>query len=76
MRDVSRMQAAAGERRLLTFTIEADVGFRSPADVEAFTTALADAVADASPTASTTPTAGATASSPAATPHPPPRRQP
>ena len=39
------MQAAAGERRLLTFTIEADVGFHSPADVEAFTTALADAVA-------------------------------
>ena len=45
----ARMQAAAGERRLLTFTIEADVGFRSPADVEAFTTALADAVADGRP---------------------------
>ena len=45
VRDVSRMQAAAGDRRLLTFTIEADVGFRAPADVEAFTTALADAVA-------------------------------
>jgi DNA-binding transcriptional ArsR family regulator len=45
VRDVTRMQAAAGERRLLTFTIEADVGFHSPADVEAFTVALADAVA-------------------------------
>lgn len=45
VRDVTRMQAAAGDRRLLTFTIEADVGFRSPADVQAFTTALADAVA-------------------------------
>jgi len=45
VRDVSRMQAAAGDRRLLTFTIEADVGFRSPADVEAFTTELADAIA-------------------------------
>jgi DNA-binding transcriptional ArsR family regulator len=45
VRDVSRMQAAAGDRRLLTFTIEADIGLRSPADVEAFTAALADAVA-------------------------------
>ena len=45
VRDVTRMQAAAGDRRLLTFTIETDVGFRSPVDVEAFTTALADAVA-------------------------------
>ena len=45
VRDVSRMQAAAGERRLLTFTIEADIGLGAPADVEAFTTALADAVA-------------------------------
>jgi len=45
VRDVTRMQAAAGERRLLTFTIEADVGFAGPADVEAFTTELADAVA-------------------------------
>ena len=45
VRDVTRMHAAAGDRRLLTFTIEADIGFRRPADVEAFTTALADAVA-------------------------------
>ena len=44
VRDVSRMQAAAGDRRLLTFTIEADIGLHSPADVEAFTTELADAV--------------------------------
>ena len=29
VRDVSRMQAAAGERRLLTFTIEADIGLRA-----------------------------------------------
>lgn len=47
VRDVARMQAAADQAgtRLLTFTIEADVGFREPGDVEAFTTALADAVA-------------------------------
>ena len=47
MRDVVRMQAAADRAgtRLLTFTIEADIGFRQPGDVEAFTTALADAVA-------------------------------
>ena len=47
VRDVVRMQGAAdgAGTRLLTFTIEADIGFRQPGDVEAFTTALADAVA-------------------------------
>jgi DNA-binding transcriptional ArsR family regulator len=46
VRQVSRMQAAAGARgeRLLTFTIEAAVGFDRPADLEAFTDALAEAV--------------------------------
>ncbi len=46
VRDVSRMRsAAAGEgSRLLTFTIEADVGFARPADIEHFATRLSDAV--------------------------------
>ena len=47
VRDVARMQAAADAAgtRLMTFTIEADIGFGEPGDVEAFTIALADAVA-------------------------------
>ena len=38
VREVTRMQAAAAEEgtRLLTFTIEADIGFAAPQDVEAF----------------------------------------
>lgn len=38
VREVTRMQAAAAEEgtRLLTFTIEADIGFTAPQDVEAF----------------------------------------
>lgn len=46
VRDVTRMQAAAAARgeRLLTFTIEAEVSFGQPADLEAFTDALAEAV--------------------------------
>ena len=45
--DVARMQSAAERAgtRLLTFTIETEVGFAEPADVHEFTTALADAVA-------------------------------
>ena len=41
------MQSAAERAgtRLLTFTIETEVGFAEPADVHEFTTALADAVA-------------------------------
>jgi hypothetical protein len=35
------------EKRLLTFTIEAEVGFAQPADVHRFTDALARAVAAA-----------------------------
>lgn len=46
--EVGRMRAEA-ERdgaRLLTVTVEADVGFASPAEYDAFTRRLADAVAD------------------------------
>ena len=47
VRDVARMQAAAErtDRRLLTFTVETEVRFAAPADVERFTTAVAGAVA-------------------------------
>lgn len=46
VRDVSRMQEAAARagERLLTFTIEADVSFAQPGDVERFSDALAEAV--------------------------------
>ena len=46
IRDVTRMRAEAdrSEKRLLTFTIEADVGFARPADVESFTEQLAQSV--------------------------------
>jgi DNA-binding transcriptional ArsR family regulator len=48
VRDVVRMQAAAQAEgtRLLTFTIEADVRFAAPADVERFCERLAELVAD------------------------------
>ena len=48
VRSVSRLQAgaSAADRRLLTFTVEADIIFGQPADVHAFTDALAEAVAD------------------------------
>jgi DNA-binding transcriptional ArsR family regulator len=48
VRDVVRMQSAARRdgTRLLTFTIEAEVGFAEPADVERFCTRLADFVAE------------------------------
>jgi hypothetical protein len=47
VRDVVRMQAAAEAEgtRLLTFTIEADVRFAAPADVERFCERLAALVA-------------------------------
>ena len=47
VREVSRMRAAAADEgsRLLTFTIEADVGFARPADLDAFAARLSDAVA-------------------------------
>lgn len=47
VRDVSRLQSGAEQsgKRLLTFTIEADVSFADPADVHAFTNELAEAVA-------------------------------
>lgn len=48
VREVTRMRAGAeGEgKRLLTFTIEAEVGFARPQDLEDFTNRLAQAVAD------------------------------
>lgn len=47
VRDVSRMQEAAAEagRRLLTFTIETEVRFAQPEEIEQFGEALAAAVA-------------------------------
>jgi DNA-binding transcriptional ArsR family regulator len=49
VRNVVRMQAAARREgtRLLTFTIEADVRFAAPADVERFCNHLAELVGDA-----------------------------
>jgi hypothetical protein len=49
VRDVTRMQAAADAEgtRLLTFTIEADVRFAAPVDVERFADRLAALVAEA-----------------------------
>jgi DNA-binding transcriptional ArsR family regulator len=46
VRDVARMQAAAAVegKRLLTFTVEAEVRFAQPQDVHAFTDELAEAV--------------------------------
>lgn len=46
VRDVARMQNRAGEsgRRLLTFTLEAEVRFAEPGDVHRFTDALTEAV--------------------------------
>jgi hypothetical protein len=48
VRDVAFARAAASERgqRLLTFSIEAEVGFEHPADLERFTDALADRIAE------------------------------
>jgi DNA-binding transcriptional ArsR family regulator len=45
--DVARMREAATRagKRLITFTIEADIGFEQPADVERFAQRLADRVA-------------------------------
>ena len=47
VRDVTRMQTRAERqrKRLLTFTIETEVGFAAPEDVERFSTALAASVA-------------------------------
>lgn len=47
VRDVTRLQQAADRagERLLTFTIEAEVGFATPADLERLTEALARTVA-------------------------------
>ena len=47
VREVSRMrEAAAGEgSRLLTFTLEADIGFAAPKDVERFAGRLAESLA-------------------------------
>lgn len=47
VRDVSRMREAAADEgsRLLTFTVEADVAFARPADIEVFAARLSDALA-------------------------------
>lgn len=47
VRDVSRMREAAKEEgsRLLTFTVEANVTFAAPGDIERFAARLADALA-------------------------------
>lgn len=47
VREVTRMRSAAeaAGQRLLTFTIEADIGFAQPQDFEDFTRALAQSVA-------------------------------
>jgi hypothetical protein len=47
VRDVARMQAAAEDegQRLLTFTIEAEVGFAEPTDLDRFVEALARTIA-------------------------------
>jgi DNA-binding transcriptional ArsR family regulator len=49
VRDVVRMQSAARREgtRLLTFTVEADVRFAAPVDVERFCARLAELVAEA-----------------------------
>ena len=72
VRDVCRMQAAADrrQRRLMTFTLETDVAFARPADVEAFTTELADALATLVQSASPCRVVASTASSSAAIRHP------
>lgn len=46
VRDVARMQVRAADagKRLLTFTVEAEVRFATPADVHTFTDELADAI--------------------------------
>ena len=48
MRDVAAARRAADERgqRLLTFAIEAEVGFEQPSDLERFADALADRIAE------------------------------
>jgi DNA-binding transcriptional ArsR family regulator len=47
VRDVTRMRAAAEKQgsRLLTFTMQTDVSFAEPGDLERFTTAVAELVA-------------------------------
>lgn len=48
VRDVAAARTAAAERgqRLLTFAVEAEVGFSRPADLERFADALAERIAD------------------------------
>jgi DNA-binding transcriptional ArsR family regulator len=48
VRDVARMQAEADKEgaRLLTFTLETEVGFATPRDLERFTEALAERLAE------------------------------
>lgn len=48
VREVARMRKQADDegKRLLTLTLEADLGFASPADFDRFTSALTEAVAE------------------------------
>ncbi|WP_117210955.1 ArsR/SmtB family transcription factor [Allorhizocola rhizosphaerae] len=48
LRDVAAMRERAGaaNKRLITFTLEADVGFERPADIERFATRLGEALAE------------------------------
>jgi hypothetical protein len=48
VREVARMQGAAGRKglRLLTFTLETEVRLEAPADLHRFTEALAGAMAE------------------------------
>ncbi|WP_029042099.1 ArsR/SmtB family transcription factor [Cucumibacter marinus] len=48
VREVTRMQSAAEAEgsRLLTFTIEAELGFADPAELDRFTTGLAEAISE------------------------------
>jgi DNA-binding transcriptional ArsR family regulator len=44
--EVAAMRARAGGRRLVTFVLEADVGFERPADIQRFAERLAEQVTD------------------------------
>ncbi len=48
LRDVAQMRERADTagKRLITFTLEADVGFARPADIERFATRLGEALAE------------------------------
>lgn len=57
VRDVARMQTSAQQEgtRLLTFTIEAEVGFAAPGDVERFASRLAELIEQSASECNATP---------------------